>query len=156
MKKKILIVLLVLFIGIQFIRAEENNGSADTPQDMSHFVQVPEPVMNVLKTSCYDCHSNHTRYPWYSKINPVGMWLNNHIAEGKDEINFSDFSKYDVKRLDHKLEEIAEEVQEGHMPLPAYTFLHTDAQLTEDQTRLLVDWVKTERLKLKVPGQESK
>ena len=156
MKKKILIVLLVLFIGIQFIRAEENNGPADTAQDISHFVQVPGPVMNVLKTSCYDCHSNHTRYPWYAKVNPVGMWLNHHIEEGKEEINFSDFSKYDVKRLDHKLEEIAEEAQEGHMPLPIYTFLNTDAKLTEAQIRLLVDWVKTERQKLDVPGKESK
>jgi hypothetical protein len=155
MKKKIVIVLLVLFIGIQFIRAEENSGPADTAQDIAHFVGVPGPVMEVLRSSCYDCHSNHTHYPWYAKVNPVGMWLNHHIEEGKAEINFSDFSKYDVKRLDHKLEEIAEEAQEGHMPLPAYTFLHTDAQLTEAQIRLLVDWVKTERQKLNVPGKES-
>lgn len=156
MKKKILIVPLVLFIGIQFIRAEENAGPADTAQDITHFAQVPGPVMAVLKSSCYDCHSNQTRYPWYAKVNPVGMWLNHHIAEGKAEINFSDFSKYNVKRLDHKLEEIAAQAREGHMPLPTYTLLHTDARLTEAQVRLLVDWVKTERQKLNVSGKESK
>lgn len=140
--------MLVVLIGVQFIRPQKNDGEATTSQDITHYVQVPDDVMHVLKSSCYDCHSNHTNYPWYAKVNPVGLWLNNHIQEGKSELNFSDFSAYDAKQLDHKLEETAEEVQEGHMPLPAYTLIHTDSKLSEEEIKLIVDWVKTERQRL--------
>lgn len=150
MVKKILIAFVIILIAIQFIRSEENKGQAETPQDISHVLQVPDNVMTTLKSSCYDCHSNHTNYPWYSKINPVGWWLNNHIEEGKSELNFSNFAQYDKKRLDHKLEEAAEEVEKGHMPLPAYTFVHADAELSEEQVKELVAWVKAERQKLNI------
>lgn len=150
MKKIIVIAVIVLLVGIQFIHPKKNDGNADTPQDITHYVQVPDDVMHVLKSSCYDCHSNHTNYPWYSNVNPVGWWLNSHINEGKSELNFSDFSTYDKKKIDHKLEEMAEQIQEGHMPLPAYTWLHTDAKLSEQEVKLIVEWVKTERQKLAV------
>ncbi len=101
--------------------------------------------MQVLKTACYDCHSNRTTYPWYARINPVGWWLDHHIREGKEELNFSEFAAYDEKRQDHKLEETAGEVQEGHMPLPPYLFTHEDAKLSPAQVRLIADWVKSER-----------
>ena len=149
MKKKILIILLVIFIGIQFIRPAENSGQAATGQDITHYIQVPANIHNVLKASCYDCHSNKTNYPWYSKINPVGLWLNHHINEGKAEVNFSDFSGYDKKELDHKLEEIGEEVQEGHMPLPSYLWVHADAKLNPKQVEQVVGWVKNERQRIK-------
>ncbi|WP_128547664.1 heme-binding domain-containing protein [Larkinella soli] len=148
MKRKILIGLLVVLVVIQFIRPEKNNGQADTPQDLTHSVQVSQPVMTTLKTACYNCHSNHTDYPWYSNVNPVGLWLANHIEEGKEELNFSEFSTYDKKRKDHKLEEIAEEVEEGHMPMPAYTLVHQDAKLSEAQKTELIEWVKAERKRL--------
>ncbi|RRB02296.1 heme-binding domain-containing protein [Larkinella rosea] len=148
MMKKVLIGIAVLLIGIQFIRPDKNEGSADSPQDITHAVQVPEPVMQTLKVACYDCHSNHTKYPWYANISPVSLWLANHVNEGKSELNFSSFAAYDKKRMDHKLEEIGEEVEEGHMPLPAYTMLHHDAELSESQKQLLVEWAKTERTRL--------
>lgn len=148
MKKKIVTGVLLVLIGIQFIQAPANQGQAETPKDVTHVVQVPANIQHILKASCYDCHSNHTNYPWYSKVNPLGWWLNHHIDEGKSELNFSDFAQYDLKKLDHKLEETAEEVMEGHMPLPAYTWVHANANLTEDQKKQIVDWVKTERQRL--------
>jgi hypothetical protein len=113
-------------------------------------VEVPGHIQNILKASCYDCHSNHTNYPWYASINPLGLWLDHHIREGKEELNFSDFSRYDKKKLDHKLEETLEEVQEGHMPLPAYLWLHDEAKLNQHQINQVVAWVKNERRKLAV------
>ena len=151
MKKKILIALLVILVGIQFIRPARNNGEASGPKDFTHYVQVPEHIKTTLQSSCFDCHSNHTNYPWYASINPVGLWLNHHIEEGKSELNFSDFAAYDLKRMVHKLEEVAEEVQEGHMPLPSYTLIHTDTKLSPEQVQQIVEWVKTERQKLNVP-----
>jgi hypothetical protein len=153
MKRIIGISLLAILLAIQFIRPERNEGEAATEMDVTHFVEVPDNVMTVLQSSCYDCHSNRTNYPWYSNINPVGWWLNNHVEEGKSELNFSDFAQYDVKRMDHKLEEVAEEVEEGHMPLPAYTWIHREAELSPEQISLIKDWVAAERAKLNVPAQ---
>lgn len=148
MKRKFLVGLAIVFMGIQFIRPEKNEGAADAPQDVTHAVQVPESVMNTLKTACYNCHSNQTSYPWYAHISPVNWWLANHIEQGKKELNFSRFAQYDRKRMDHKLEEIAEEVEEGHMPLPAYTLLHQEARLSESQKIELGEWVNNERARL--------
>ena len=133
MKNIILISLLLILVAIQFIRSPKNDGNADTVRDITHAVAVPPQVMTVLKASCYDCHSNHTNYPWYANVNPVGMWLSHHIEEGKQELNFSEFAAYSPKRMDHKLEEIAEELKEGHMPMPAYTLIHTDTKLSAAQ-----------------------
>ncbi|MEK6477025.1 heme-binding domain-containing protein [Catalinimonas sp. 4WD22] len=153
MKRTFALGFIALLIIIQFIRPEENLGEAESSNDVTHYVNVPDQVMTTLQSSCYDCHSNHTNYPWYSKVNPVGWWLNNHIEEGKSELNFSNFAAYDVERMDHKLEEIAEEVEEGHMPLPSYTWIHRDAKLTDEQVSLITEWVNTERQKLDVPQQ---
>lgn len=145
MKKRILIAAGVLLVAIQFIRPARNTGSADGPQDITHAVAVPAPVLTMLKTACYDCHSNQTAYPWYATIQPVGLWLGHHVDEGKEELNFSEFATYAPKRMAHKLEEIAEEVEEGHMPLPAYTLIHTDAKLTEAQVSELTAWAKAQQ-----------
>lgn len=153
MKRIFGISFLAILLAIQFIRPERNEGEAVTEMDVTHFVDVPDNVMTILQNSCYDCHSNRTNYPWYANINPVGWWLNNHVEEGKSELNFSDFAQYDIKRMDHKLEEAAEEVEEGHMPLPAYTWIHREAELSPEQVSLIKEWVATERAKLDVPAE---
>ena len=145
MRKKIVLLILGILVVIQFIRPARNSGNADTVQDISHVTQLTPEIKALLKTSCYDCHSNHTNYPWYATINPVGWWLGNHIKEGKEELNFSEFASYTAKRQDHKLEEIAEEVKEGHMPLPSYTWIHTYARLNPDQAKQLIDWANAQR-----------
>ena len=93
MKKKILIGILVLLIVVQFIQPDLNKGSASSAQDVTHVVNVPDSVMSLLKTACYDCHSDNTRYPWYSKITPLNWWLKDHVDDGKKELNFSQFNK---------------------------------------------------------------
>lgn len=145
MKKRILYIVLILLVVIQFIRPARNEGQADTPQDITHSVQVPAQVLTTLKASCYDCHSNHTVYPWYANIQPVGWWLSGHVNDGKRHLNFSEFGKYDQKRMAHKLEETAEEVEEGHMPMPAYTLIHTDTELSKQQAEELVTWAKEQQ-----------
>jgi len=148
MKRKILIALVIILMLIQFIRPTRNNGMAATPQDITHYVQVPDTVMHSLQRSCYDCHSNHTVYPWYTEINPIGLWLNNHIEEGKEEINFSDLSKYDKHKLDDKLKDVAEDVESGEMPLSSYTLIHTNAKLNKDDIKTIKDWSVNARKEL--------
>lgn len=145
MKKKILIGLLVVLIGIQFIQPSLNDGTAEAATDIRHVVQVPDSVMTLLKTSCYDCHSNHTKYPWYNKIAPVSWWLSNHVNEGKRELNFSTFASYSHRRQNKKLEETEKQVKEHEMPLNSYLWIHTDAKLNEQQIQVISDWARMAR-----------
>ncbi len=140
MKRKILIVVLILLFFIQFIRPARNNGAEATPTDITHYVTVPDTVMHILQRSCYDCHSNHTVYPWYVNINPVGLWLKNHIDDGKRAINFSDLSSFDKRKLNHRLGDIAEEVESGDMPLSSYTLIHRYAKLDSNEINLIKQW----------------
>lgn len=143
MIKKILIGLLILLIIGQFIRPPYNNGSAQAATDITHAVQVPDTVMGILKTSCYDCHSNYTRYPWYSKITPVNWWLYNHIADGKRGLNFSAFTMYTFKKQAKRMDDIAETVDKHEMPLDSYLWIHKNAKLSDAQRQILIDWTKT-------------
>lgn len=139
-KKQIGIFLLIVFIVIQFIRPEKNSGIAANANDIEHYTKVSPEVKKVLQTSCYDCHSDHTEYPWYTNIQPVGWWLNHHVEEGKAEINFSQFKKYGIRRQIRKFEEVSEMVTEGEMPLNTYLWIHGDAKINPEQKKALLDW----------------
>jgi exonuclease VII small subunit len=143
MKKKILLGILVVLVIIQFIQPSYNKGNAEAATDITHVVQVPDSVMSLLKTSCYDCHSNNTNYPWYSKITPVNWWLKNHIDEGKRELNFSTFANGSFRRKHKKLEETAEQIEKHEMPLDSYLWIHSEAKLNDTQRKTIIDWAKT-------------
>ncbi len=134
---KLLAVLLVL---AQFIRPTRNSGEALSDSDIRKLAPVPDEVMQVLKVACYDCHSNHTDYPWYANVQPVAWWLQKHVNHGVEELNFSIFNTYKLRRQYHKLEEISEMVSEYNMPLPSYTWIHRDAVLSDAQRTTLVTW----------------
>lgn len=150
MIKKILLVLLVVLALFQFYpRPAKNDSPGPDMQDITRVHQVPEQVAGILKTSCYDCHSNHTYYPWYARIQPVAIWLNDHIEEGKGELNFSEFGSYSIRRKYRKLEEINEQVKEGEMPLSSYTIIHRDAKLSKEQKLAVAQWVESLRDSIK-------
>lgn len=157
-KKKILIAIAAIFLIMQFIRPATNNSDIHAANDISASITIPADVDNILKASCNDCHTNKTNNMWYQNIQPVGWWINNHIEEGKDELNFSEFNTYSVKRKAHKLEEIVEMVEENEMPLGSYTMIHGNAELNADQKKLIIDWAKTncDSLKKLIPPGEKK
>ncbi len=128
---------------LQFVQPARNVGSASGPNDITQAMAVPATVQKTLETSCYDCHSNNTVYPWYTRIQPLGLWMKNHVDEGKEELNFSEFNTYTAKRKLKKLREIAEQVEEGEMPLYSYTIIHKNAVLNEAQKAELIDWAKS-------------
>lgn len=138
--KKVLIGLLVIFIAIQFVRPAKNEQDTKMAEDITNLYTVPDDVHKVLVKACYDCHSNNTRYPWYANVQPVAWWLNDHIKDGKSELNFSEFGKRPLARQVKKLKEIAGEVEEHEMPLTSYTLVHRDADLTDAERELIVNW----------------
>ena len=147
--KKLLIVLLIAFIIIQFIRPAKNISAAEQPNDITTKYTIPPTVLATLKASCYDCHSNNTKYPWYNNIQPVAWYLENHIKEGKRELNFNEFASYRIGKQYRKLEALNGEVQDGKMPIESYTNLHGEAKLTELQKEGIQAWVTTLRDSIK-------
>lgn len=145
--KKIAIVLLVVLVGMQFYRPEKNQAVGDYVAAFESETQPSAEVKHILKTACYDCHSANTEYPWYNNIAPISYWMADHVSEGKEHLNFSDWENYTAKKKDHKLEEVIEEVKEGHMPLNEYTWTHADAQLGQEQITALVTWAEEARKK---------
>ena len=143
--KKILLGLLIVLILIQFIRPARNSGNGTMIADISREVNIPSNIQQRLKTSCYDCHSNHTNYPWYSNIQPLGWWLAHHIKEGKAELNFDEFSSYSNRRQLSKLKAIGESIKDGSMPLPSYTLIHQNAKLSAEDKKMIVDWAEKTR-----------
>ena len=125
---------------MQFIRPAKNSSHAVQQADMIAQFNVPLNVAGILKTSCYDCHSNNTNYPWYANIQPAGWLLSTHIKDGKEELNFNEFSTYSDRRQLSKLKSIQNSVKDGSMPLASYTLIHTDAKLSEDNKALIINW----------------
>jgi len=143
MKRKILIALVLLFIIIQFIPVELNQSETISKDDFIATMNPPEEIAQMLKTSCYDCHSNNTNYPWYDRVVPVSFWVKHHIDEAKEELNFSEWNTYSKKRKNHKIKEIIEETEEGEMPLKTYVIMHSDAKLSSEQQEQLKNWLET-------------
>jgi hypothetical protein len=131
MKKFGIIVLAALVIA-QFFKPEKNIGNNTNVNN------IPEDVLADLKTACYDCHSNNTVYPWYSNIQPVAWWLNDHIVDGKKDLNFDE-----VITKPKKYKKIVEEIEEGEMPLSSYTLIHRNAKLNAEQKARIIGWAKS-------------
>lgn len=145
--KKIFIALLVLFVISQFFGPEKNEGDL-TSMDAFYAETNPSPeVKKILEVSCIDCHSDVTKYPWYNNITPVNYWLASHVNEGKEHFNISKWEGSPTRRKDHKFEELIEMVEAKEMPLNSYTWTHTEAKLTDNQIKALVDWAKRVRIK---------
>lgn len=145
--KKILLILLVAFVIAQFFGPEKNEGDIASIDAFLAETNPPEDVKLILKETCYDCHSDVTRYPLYNKITPVNYWLAEHVNDGKKHFNVSKWEGSSLKRKDHKFEELIEMVEEKEMPLNSYTWMHSEAKLTDAQIASVIDWAKKVRIK---------
>jgi hypothetical protein len=142
--KIIAISITVLFLLLQPYRPDQTNP----PTVEAEVLTVPQDVSAVLKRSCYDCHSNETTYPWYSQISPASWFLDGHIRDGREELNFSVWNTYSPKKQARRLEEVCDEIRSGQMPLPSYLWIHGDAALKGEEADLLCNWAAAERAKL--------
>ncbi len=135
-----MLVLLILFTVIQFIQPARNSSVLLLAADITKAVSVPDSVLLILKIACYDCHSNNTRYPLYTYLQPMGWMMASHISNGKANLNFSEFGTYSKRKQANKLRSIVTSIQEGSMPLSSYTMMHKDARLNTQDKKKLTDW----------------
>ena len=140
--KIMLLVFILVFIIIQFSRPERNLNRQILPADFSKSFNPPANLQGILTNACYDCHSNNTRYPWYTNIQPMAWIMGSHIKNGKDKLNFSEFRNYSISRQISKLKGIANSIKDGIMPLTSYELMHKNARLTEADKSLVIDWIE--------------
>ncbi len=138
--KILLVAAIIAFVAVQFFQPEKNQ-SADSENIILKHEQIPENVQQILKNACFDCHSNNTKYLWYHKIAPVSLLINKHIIEGKKELNFSDWGKFDTYDKIGALEDIRQELEQKTMPLKQYVVMHKEAKLTDDDRAAIIAWI---------------
>ena len=146
--KWLVVAVVVVFIGLQFVRPARTNPAVDQTQTIHAQLQMTPQVAAIIDRSCRDCHSNTTRWPWYSNVVPASWFLVDHVNEGRQHLNFSEWGKLDTRRADKRLEEICEEVSDKLMPLNSYTWIHRSSKLSADDIKTLCDWTETERRRI--------
>ncbi len=122
---------------LQFVQIDIPKPPKATPADE---IKAPKEVMNILQKSCYDCHSNHTKMPWYGNISPISIGVHSNIKNGRAWLNFSIFNKYDEKKKQKIYKGIVESMRVRKMPPPEYLLIHKNARLTPKEVQLLQDW----------------
>ena len=146
--KWIVIVALIVFVGLQFVRPAKTNPAIDQSQTIEAHTNMTPEVAAILDRSCNDCHSHKTRWPWYSYVAPVSWFVIGHVNDGRKDLNFSEWTKRDKDRQSRKLQQMCDEVSSGMMPLGSYTPMHRGSVLSEGDKQTLCDWTKSERQRL--------
>jgi len=145
--KRIFLLLLIVLIIAQFFGPKKNHGELASIDAFYEDTNPTENIKIILKDACIDCHSDVTKYPWYFSVTPVNYWMAEHVNDAKKHFNFSNWEGNSVKRKDHKFEELIEMVEDKEMPLPSYTWTHSEAKLSEDQINDILEWAKLVRIK---------
>jgi len=129
------LVVLLALVAAQFVPVERGNPPVETD------IAAPPEVAAILRRACYDCHSNETVWPWYGWVAPASWLLEKDVRDGRGELNFSTWNRYDARRAAHKLHEVVEQTESGEMPLWFYLPLHPSAALSEADLATLAAWV---------------
>jgi cytochrome c5 len=138
--KWVAIVLAVIVAGMQFIRPARTNPPVDESHTIQAQAHVTPEVAAILDRSCNDCHSNQTRWPWYTNVAPVSWFVISHVNDGRRQMNFSDWAQYSTDDQQGYLKKICREVKSGGMPLSSYLWLHHEAKLSDEDVKALCDW----------------
>jgi len=133
--KSVLIFIVILFIAIQFVPSKIENPKRDKNLE----IKAPKEVMAIFKKSCYDCHSNEVKVPWYGSIAPASFFMKRHVRIGREWLNFSIWNTYTPEQKDKKLGEIFKSITHA-MPVPSYVKFHKDTKLSQKQIELIREW----------------
>lgn len=142
MAKKIFYFLLVLFAIIQLFQPDRNNSTENLKSELTNLYKLPDSIENLLSTTCYDCHSNNTDYPFVINIQPFGWYMESKVTKGKKHLNFSEFGNYKKEEAIEKLEDIDLAMQNNRMPLQAYRWYNSESNLTDEQRATISAWAK--------------
>jgi hypothetical protein len=141
--KKIFFSGFIIFLLMQLYQPARNIAlKQDLTANFTKVYNVPKKVEAILRTSCYDCHSNNTNYPWYSNVQPVGVFMQNHINEGKENLNFNEYGNYTKRKQNSKLKAINKQIKLNEMPLASYTLIHKNAILSSSQKQEVMNWIE--------------
>ncbi len=138
MKKKLKTwpaVLILIFVLIQLIPVTKTNPPVTAE------IKATTEMMSILVKSCYDCHSNQTSWPWYSRIAPVSWLISRHVEEGREHVNFSEWENLTPIQQENGKQEILKEIMNDNMPLKSYTWIHKHSVLTNENKQLIQLWV---------------
>ncbi len=141
-KKKWCLFSMLAFLIIQLIGINKRVPKTHPKDDYFAIVNAPEEIQTMISTSCYNCHSYQTQYPWYAEVAPLSWWIKGHIDHGREKLNFSIWNGYSTKKQIHIMEECTEILEKHAMPLKSYLWLHPEARLSETQRKELIDWFK--------------
>lgn len=140
--KKVALALFAIGIILQFFQIDKTNPAVNQGVDFTQIKKMPESTAKLLRNACYDCHSNETKYPWYTNIQPVAWLVKEHIDDGRKHLNFSTFATYSPEKQTRKIEESIEEIEKGGMPLESYLLVHSEAKLSDGQKQELLNFLK--------------
>lgn len=129
-------IVLLLFAGLQFVPRAPRNRTTATAGSFTDRFAPPQEVQQVLTTACLDCHSNNTRYPWYTALQPVNAFMSRHIQKGKKKLNFDEVAGYGMRKQRAQFSGIIDALNEGSMPLKSYTLVH--GSLTAREKEVLI------------------
>ncbi len=151
MKKTLLRVVLALlgiFLVAQFFRPPLTNPQSDPALSIRNYKGIPPEVLTKMEQACFDCHSNESRWPWYSHITPVNYLIASDVNNGRRHVNFSEWNSYSTGRLKSSLDNIYDQVYNNEMPLTKYRWMHKEANLTPAEVKMICDWASGEEDRL--------
>lgn len=142
--KKILLYGIFIFLSFQLIQIDKENPSVDKKIDYNRVTYASPEIQKILKKACYDCHSNEVNYPWYSSIAPISWFIKEHVNQGKEYVNFSEYGKYNRYQKEHINSSLYRVIENKTMPLNSYLWMHKEANLSEKDFILLLNWFQTQ------------
>jgi len=141
-KSTLITVFIIIFGLIQVIKIDKVNTIIPSEHGLIAIESPPKEVAELITSACYDCHSNTTKYPWYSNIAPVSWWLKKHVNNGREKLNFSKWKDYNLDKRDSLRLECAEHIEKKWMPIFSYKIIHPEAQLSDDEREKMINWFK--------------
>jgi heme-binding protein len=143
-----LVIVAGLFLIAQVVRPAKTNPPINQSASLEAYLNVDPPVAAILDRSCADCHSNKTRWPWYSHVAPVSWFVIDHVNEGRSNLNFSEWGKLSWRQQRGMLEQICRETRSGMMPLSSYTPMHPGSKLSPEDVKTLCTWADAQRAQM--------
>lgn len=144
---KIGVYILVGFIVIQFIGIDKSAPDLEGRLDFMEIESPPVNIEKLIKTTCYDCHSYETNYPYYSNIAPISWSVGSHINNGRAHLNFSIWGNYKAEVQKDLLLKCYKQIGARQMPLASYLLLHKEAKIPKYQLEEFYTWFKIQSKK---------